>query len=187
MPSGIRGNAVAGMDTRLMCVLLGIAVENWQGRLELPDETATQSVMRATLGFLVDQRWLAEDATGTWAVTTAGRFWFQCVGYSDTVKFHEYGGAVFLLHVISSGSETVVWHKGRFATIGIGSIHVRDHFEVRRENEPTTTSGGVDMREALAVACGLLAEDLEVPQPPQPLPPHAEELRHQMLNYLAQL
>ena len=169
-----------------MCALLGSAAANDEGRLELPEGTATDPAVAPALGFLVEQRWLAEDGTGTWTVTPADRFWFQCVDYFDIVKFHKYGGTVFLLHVLSSGSETVVWHKGRFATIGIGSIHVRQHFEVRRENEPTTTSGGVDMGEALAVACSLLAENLEVPAPPTP-PQHHEELRLHMLNYLERL
>ena len=161
----IRGNAAAGLDSRLMCALLGSAAANDEGRLKLPDGTAIDPVVAPELGFLIEQRWLAEDGTGTWTVTAAGRFWFQCIGYFDTVKFHEHGGAVFLLHVISSGSETVVWHKGRFATISIEFMPQPEHFEVRRENEPTTTSGGVDMREALAVACDLLAENLEVPPP----------------------
>ena len=161
-----------------MCELLRWAAENDDGKLELAAETA----VAAALGFLVEQRWLAEDGTGTWTVTPAGRFWFQSLDYGDTVKFHEYGGAVFLLHVISSGNETVVWHKSRFATIGIHFIPQPDHFEVRRENEPTTMPGGLDMQEALAVACGLLAENLEAPQPPQP-----EELRRHMLNYLGRL
>ena len=181
----IRGNAAAGLDSRLMCALLGSAAANDEGRLELPDGMATDPAVAPTLEFLVEQRWLAEDGTGTWILTAAGRFWFQNLGYGGTVKFHEYGGAVFLLHDTSRGTETVVWHKGRFATIGIGSRHVRNIFEVRRENEPTTTSGGVDMREALAVACGLLAENLEVQQ--QPRPPNWEELRLHMLNYLERL
>lgn len=84
------------------------------------------------LGFLVDQRWLAEDETGTWTVTPTGRFWFQSLHYGDLVKFHEYAGGVFLLHVISSGHETVVWHKGRFATVRIEFIPQPEHFEVRR-------------------------------------------------------
>ena len=89
---------------------------------------------------------------------------------------------MFLLHVISSDNETVVWHKGRFATIGIEFIPQPEHFEVRRENEPTTTPSGVDMQEALAMACGLLAENLEVSQPSQP-----EELRLHMLKYMERL
>lgn len=165
-----------------MCELLRWATATGDGKLELPDEAAIDPVVAATLGFLVEQHWLAENGTRSWTVTPAGRFWFQSQYYGNKMKFYEYGGAVFLLHVTSSGNETVVWHKGRFATISVEFIPQPEHFEVRRENEPTTTSGGVQMREALAVACGLLAEELEVPQPPPP-----EELRLHMLKYLEQL
>ncbi len=182
MPSAIQGNVVAEMDTMLMCELLGQAAVNDNGKLQLPHETAADARIAATLEFLVDQHWLAEDSAGTWTVTPAGRFWFQGLNYGDMVKFFKYGSAVFLLHVISSGSETVVWHRGRFATISIKYVPQPGYFEVRRENEPTTTSGGVNMREALAVACGLLAENLEVPQPPQ-----REDIRLHMLKYVEQL
>ena len=165
-----------------MCALLGRAAANDGGKLALPDETAADPAVAAVLGFLVEQCWLEEEAARTWSVTPAGRFWFQSLHYGDLVMFHEYAGAVFLLHLISRSSETVVWHKGRFATIGIEFIPQPEHFEVRRENEPTTTPGGVQMQEALPVACRLLAENLEEPQPPQPV-----ELRLQMLRYLEQL
>lgn len=165
-----------------MCELLGRASINDNGTLQLPHETVANRAVAATLAFLVDQRWLAENSAETWTVTPAGRFWFHGLNYGDAVKFHEYGGAVFLLHVISSGSETVVWHKGRFATISIKYVPQPEHFVVRRENEPITTTGGTDMQEALAVACGLLAENLEVPQPPQ-----REDLRLHMLKYMEQL
>ena len=165
-----------------MCALLGRAAANDEGKLELPDETAADPAVAAVLGFLVEQCWLEEEAARTWTVTPAGRFWFQGLDYGDLVKFYEHGGAVFLLHLISNSRETVVWHKGRFATIGIEFTPQPEHFEVRRENEPTTAPGGVQMREALAVACGLLAENLEEPQPPQPV-----ELRLHMSHYLEQL
>ena len=78
--------------------------------------------------------------------------------------------------------ETIVWHKGSFATIGVAHFPHREHFEVRKENEPITTSAGVRMEDALAAACALVAEDLDVPQPPKP-----EELRLHMLNYMERL
>ena len=185
MPSAKQGNAATGMDTRLMCELLGQAAVNDDGKLQLLGETAADPGVAALLRFLVDQRWLREDGPGAWIVTLAGRFWFQSLDYGDTVKFHKYGGAVFLLQVRLNRGETIVWHKGRFATINIEFIPQPEHFEIRRENESTTTSGGVGMREALAVACGLLAENLESPQPPQP--PQREELRLHMLDYLERL
>ena len=170
------------MDAGLVCELLRWATAADDGKLELPDETTADPVVVATLGLLVEQHWLAEDGTRSWTVTPAGRFWFQSQYYGNRMKFHEYGSAVFLLHVASSGNETIVWHKGRFATISVEFIPQPEHFEVRKENEPTTTFGGVEMQEALAVACGLLAEDLEGPQPLQP-----EELRLHMLKYLNRL
>ena len=170
------------MNARLMCELLGRATATDDGKLELTDETAADPAVLAALGFLIEQRWLAEDGTATWTVTPAGRFWFTSLRYRDILKFHEYGGPVFLLHVISIRNETVVWHKGRFATISIGFIPQPEHFEIRRENEPTTTSGGVQMDDALAAACALLADDLDVPQPSQP-----EELRLHMRAYMERL
>ena len=112
-------------------------------------------------------------------LTRAGRFWFESLEYGDVVTFREYGGAVFLLNTRSQAEETIVWHKGRFATIGIDRFSHPEHFEVRRENEPVTTSGGFRMEDALAAACALVVEDLDVPQPPKP-----EELRLHMLNYM---
>ena len=137
MATPIQGNAAAGLDSRMMCALLGSAAAYDEGRLALPDETAADPAVAAALGFLVEQCWLVEDGTGTCTVTPAGHFWFQSLGYGDTVKFHEYWGAVFLLQVRSNHRETIVWHKGRFATIGIEFMPQPKHFEVSRENEPT--------------------------------------------------
>lgn len=181
----IEGNAAAGLDSSLTYALLGSAAANDEGRLDLPDGMAADPAVAPMLRFLVEQRWLAEDGTGTRTVTPAGRFWFHSLEYGDTVKFHEYGGAVFLLQLRLNRRETIVWHKGRFATIGIEFMSQPEHFEVRRENEPGITSGGVDMQEALAVACGLLAENLEAP--PAPQPPQWGELGQHMLEYLEQL
>ena len=185
MAMPIEGNAAAGLDSRLMCALLGSAAANDEDRLELPDGAVADPAVAAVHGFLVEQRWLADDGTGTWTLTPRGRFWFQSLSYGDTVKFHEYRGAVFLLQGRRNYRETIVWHKGRFATIGIEFLPQPEHFEVRRENELTTISGGVDMQEALAVACSLLAENLEAP--PAPQPPQREELRLHILNYLERL
>lgn len=181
MPSAIHGNAVAGMDALLMCELLRQASVHNNGKLQLNDETVAGRAV-AELGFLVDQRWLAEDGVGTWTVTPAGQFWFQCLCYGDIVKFHEYSGAVFLLHARSIRNETIVWHKARFATISIEFIPQPEHFEVRKENELTTKHGGVQMQDALVVACCLLAENMEVPQPPQP-----RELGQHMSKYIERL
>lgn len=165
-----------------MCNLLTFAASNREGRLELPVEASADSEVSKILDFLAEQGWLEKDGTdATWGVTPAGRFWFESLDYGDIVAFYEYGGAVFLLHTTST-DETIVWHKGRFATIGISYLSHPEHFEVRKENEPVTTSGGLHMAEALAAACTLIAEDLDLPQPPKP-----QELRLHMLTYLEQL
>ena len=168
------------MNARLMCDLLARAASNREGKLELPVETCADPEVSKVVDFLVEQGWLEKDGgDGTWTVTRAGRFWFESLAYGDIVTFYEYGGAVFLLYTRSNTAETIVWHKGRFATIGIAHILHPEHFEVRRENEPVTTSGGRHMEDALAAACALVAEDLDVPQPPKP-----EELRLHMLKYM---
>ena len=131
------------------------------------------------LAFLVDQRWLSEDRDGACTVTPSGRLWLESLSRRDVVKFIEYGGVVFLLNSRRNADETIVWHNARFATIGVARAWHSEYFEVRRENEPTTTSGGTHMETALATACSLVAEDLDVPRPPEP-----ENLRLQMRNYL---
>ena len=163
-----------------MCDLLERAASNREDKLELPVETGANPEVSKVVDFLVEQGWLEKDGDdGTWTVTPAGRFWFESLNYGDIVTFYEYGGAVFLLYTRSNVAETIVWHKGRFATIGIAHFSHPEHFEVRKENEPVTTSGGTHMEDAVAAACALVAEDLDVPQPPKP-----EELRVHMLNYM---
>ena len=167
------------MNARLMCDLLAQAASNREGRLELPVDTGAHPEVENVVDFLVEQGWLEQGGDGTWNVTATGRFWFESLGYDDVVRFHEYGGAVFLLNTRSNPDETIVWHKGRFATIGIDRFSHPERFAVRRENEPVTTSAGFRMEDALAAACALVAEDLDVPQPPKP-----EELRLHMSNYM---
>lgn len=165
-----------------MCQLLALATSNRKDKLELSVETGADPEVSKILDFLVEQSWLEKDGTdATWGVTPAGRFWVESLDFGDFVTFHEYGGAVFLLHT-RSGDKTVVWHKGRFATISIAYSPHPEHFEVRKENEPVTTSGGFHMADALAAACTLVAEDLDVPLPPKP-----PELRLHMLNYMERL
>ena len=164
---------------RLLIDLLALAASNRDGKLEVPVDTGTDSEVAKVVDFLVEQGWLGIDGDVTRPVTPAGRFWFESLDYGDVVTFHEYGGAVFLLNTRSNPEETIVWHKGRFATIGIAHSPYPEHFEVRRENEPVTTSAGFRMEDALAAACALVAQDLDVPEPPKP-----EELRLHMLKYM---
>lgn len=171
------------MNARLMCDLLARATSNQRGKLELPDEAAADSTITAVLDFLVEQRWLTKDTgAGKWTVTPTGRLWFSSLQNGDLVKFYDYGGAVFLLNTRAHDRETIVWHKGRFATISVSRFPKPEHFQVRRENESITTSGGFRMEDALATACALIAEDLKVPQPPEP-----ENLSQHMLNYVRRL
>ena len=178
----IRERAVIGLDSGLMCRLLGYAVEN-EGKVELPGEAMVDTAVVEMLGFLVQQRWLRELGAGRWSVTRAGRFWFASLGYGHILKFHEYGGEVFLLHIATNATETVVWHRGRFATIGIARGAWREHFEVRIENEPVAMPAGAQMEEALAAACALLAEDLEPSERRQQM----KEIRLQMREYVERL
>ena len=179
MPTPTRKELASRMNGDLMLNLLTRAAANAEGRLRLPEETVADPRIAAVLAFLVDQRWLTDDSDGTWTVTPSGRLWLESLNYGDVVKFIEYGGAVFLLNSRGNADETILWHKGRFATIGVALTSYPEQFEVRRENEPITTSGGTQMETALAKACALVAEDLDVPQPPEP-----ENLRLQMRNYL---
>ena len=179
MATPTRKEAVSRMNAGLMFDLLRRAAANADGRMGLPAETVADPERAAVLAFLVDQRWLSDDSDGTWTVTPSGRLWLESLSYGDVVKFLEYGGAVFLLSSRGNADETIVWHKGRFATIGVARAWHQEHFEVRRENEPITTSGGTHMETALAKACALLAEDLDVSQPPEP-----ERLSLHMRNYL---
>ena len=127
-----------------MCDLLARAASNREGKLELPVETGADPKASKVVDFLVEQGWLEKDGGDrTWTVTPAGRFWFESLEYGDVVTFYEYGGAVFLLSTRSNAAETIVWHKGRFATIGIAHFRHPEHFEVRKENEPRHHVGRV--------------------------------------------
>ena len=163
----------------LMYDLLARAASNCEGKLEPAVDTGVDPEVSTVVDFLVEQSWLEKDGDGTLTVTRAGRFWFESLQYGDVVMFHEYGGAVFLLNTRSNPDETIVWHKGRFATIGIAHFPHPEHFEVRRGNEIVTTSGGYRMEDALVAACGLVAADLNVPQPPKP-----EVLKLHMRKYM---
>ena len=170
------------MNAMLMCDLLALAASDREGRIALPVETGADPEVSKVVDFLVKQGWLEKDrGDRIWTVTPGGRFWIHSIDYGDVVTFYEYGGADFLL-CTRSGAETIVWHNGRFATISVAHLPHPEHFEVRRENEPVTTSGGFHMKDALAAACALLAEDLDVPQPPKP-----QDLRLHMLSYIQHL
>ena len=157
---------VPELNAGLIGGILGRAVECEEGRMVLRAEAFVDSAVRGTLGFLADQNWIKETGLRTWTVTRRGRFWYACLSRSDSLMFHEYGRVVFLLHVVRSGPETIVWHKGRFATIAVADLGWPEYFEVRRENELVPIPAGSHMDEALAAACALLADDLEARQAP---------------------
>ena len=169
------------MDARLTYGLLARGASNPEGKLELPPEAEADPEVSKVVDFLVEQGWLKKDGDdGAWTVTPAGRFWFESLGYGDVVTFHDYGGAVFLLNTRSNVTETIVWHKGRFATISIAHIPQPEHFEVRRENEPVTTSGGIQMEERVWQRHAHSSRrTLDVPEGPKP-----EALSLHMSNYM---
>lgn len=165
-----------------MCELLGIAVAN-EDKLELPEEAIADTAVADMLSFLVRQGWLRECGIGSWTLTRVGRLWFANLGYGHILKFHEYGGEVFLLHFASNATETVVWRWGRFATIGIVHHAWPQHFEVRRENDAVAMPAGDLMEDALVAACALLAENLEPSERQQP----KKEMGLQMREYVERL
>ena len=168
------------MDADLLWRILSSAAAN-KGVLELPAETAANPEVAAVLQFLVDQRWLEDGhAPGICVVTPIARLWVDEVRHGRRLKFYEYGGKAFLLNW--EDRETMVWHRGRFATITVERAWSLEHFEVRLETETVTTSGGHDMETALATACWLLAYDLEMPQPEEP-----EGLEEHMFDFLNRL
>ena len=168
------------MNARLLWELLERAVADPRGKLTL-SERSGDAERDATLAFLADQGWLAEDGgTRVWTVTPSGKFWFSSLGYGDVVQLHRYGGAVFLLHMRSNKRETIIWRKGRFATISVShSRYGGEHFEIRRENEPVVTDGGSLIEYALAKACAMIDDDVEEPEP------KAEDLGGQMRDYVS--
>ena len=168
------------MDANLLWRILSVGVAN-QGVLKLPEETATHPDVAAARQFLVEQGWLEErHGTGRFVVTPIGRLWTEQVSRSESLKFYEYGGKTFLLQWWDR--EVLVWHKGRFATTSIGYVPFPEHFEVRFEMDIVTTLGGYNMENALAIACQLLADDLETPQPKKP-----ELLDAHMFDFLDRL
>lgn len=168
------------MDADLLWRILSTVVAN-QGAVQLTEETAANPEVAAIQEFLVDQRWLEDGhAVGMCVATPIARLWVDEVGHSRRLKFYEYGGKAFLLNW--RNRETMVWHRGRFATITAERAWSLEHFEVRLETETVTTSGGHDMETALATACRLLADDLEMPQPGEP-----ERLKEHMLDFLNRL
>ena len=165
------------MDANLLWRILSAGVVN-EGVLELSEEAATHPEVAAILHFLMEQGWLEKGhAVGTCVVTPIGRLWVDEVRHGKCLKFYEYGGKVFLLNW--QNSETMVWHMGRFAAISIKSVPFPEHFEVRVEMETVTTSGGQNMENALATACQLLADDLQMPEPSEP-----ERLDADMFKFL---
>ena len=141
------GGRALELNVRLMCDLLAQATSNHEGKFELSVDTGADPEISKVVDFLLEQGWLEKGGDGTWTVTPAGRFWFESRQYGDVVTFHEYGGAIFLLNTRSNAAETIVWHRGRFATIGIAYFPHPEHFEVRKENERVTTSGGLRMED----------------------------------------
>lgn len=165
-----------GLDASLLCRLLQAAAAN-AGLLRLATESAERPEVAAVLRFLAEQRWLEADRdAATWRLTPIGRLWIEDLSHSPYVKFHRHDGELFLLHW--DDRETVVWRRGRFATITV-PFGFRERYEVRLEMDPVTTAAGTEMADALAAACRLLAGHLRVPPPSKP-----ERLETRMHRFL---
>ena len=95
-----------------MCDLLARGASNREGKFELSIDMGVDPGVSKIVDFLLEQGWLEKGGDGIWTVTPAGRFWFESLQYGDVVRFHEYGGAVFLLNTRPNAAETIVWHKG---------------------------------------------------------------------------
>lgn len=167
------------LDARLLCRLLQAAVAN-AGLLRLATESAGHPEVAAVLQFLAEQRWLeAGRDAATWRLTAIGRLWIEDLSHNPNVKFHRHDGELFLVHW--NDRETVVWHRGRFATIAV-PFGFRERYEVTLETEPVATAAGTEMADALASACRLLCGVPAVPPPTKP-----ERLETRMHRFLSRL
>ena len=153
------------MNANALCRLLLIADNAGAPRIRIPEDMLAGADMAAVVEFLVGQGWLVED-DDCWAITPVGRLWIRSVDHDyDAVKFYEYGGETFLVHPRINREEIMVWHSGRFVTVkpALFHFHSPGPYELRRDAELITTSAGPGPEEALAAACRLLVDSLDVP------------------------
>ena len=177
-PDSAAGSEHLRLDASLLCRLLRAGIAGGD-RLRLPAEFSGHPEVAAVLHFLADQRWLEETGdAATWRVTPIGRLWIENLSLSPSVKFHRHDGQLYLVHW--NDRETVVWRRGRFATITV-PFGVREGYEVRLEAAPVATAAGTEMADALAAACRLLAGR------PAPAPAGPERLEARMLRFLSRL
>ena len=155
------------MDADVLCRLLLFADNAGAGRFRIAEDVLAGAEVAAVVEFLVGQGWIVEDDDG-WAITPVGRLWIRSVHHDyDAVKFYEYGGETFLVHPRINREEIVVWHSGRFVTVKPALLHFHcpGPYELRRDVELVTTSAGPGPEDALAAACRLLVDSLDVPGP----------------------
>ena len=154
------------MDASALCRLLLFADNAGAGRIRIAEDVLACADMAAVVEFLVGQGWIVED-DDCWAITPVGRLWIRSVHRDyDTMKFYEYGGETFLVHPRINREEILVWHSGRFVTVepALFDFHSPGPYELRREAELITTSAGPGPADALAAACRLLVDSLDVPR-----------------------
>ena len=75
------------LNMDLMCQLLDRGAQTAEGRNPIAEEDRRHPAIRATVEFLVDQRWIKEEGSGMWAATCAGRFWLTRLSCGDTLAF----------------------------------------------------------------------------------------------------
>ena len=170
------------MDAKALCQLLLFADNADAPHIRIAEDVLTRADMAGVVEFLVGQGWIVED-DDCWAITPVGRLWIRSVHHDyETVKFYEYGGETFLVHPRINREEIMVWHSGRFVTVKPVLFHFRSPgaYELRRDTESITTSAGPGPEDALAAACRLLVDRLDVPGPSEEAddrPPSMYQLR----------
>ena len=170
------------MDPNVACQLLLFADNADAPQIRISDDVLARSDTTAVLEFLIRQEWIVRN-DDLWSITPTGRLWIRSVEHHyDLVKFHEYCGETFLVHTRSNQDELIVWHSGSFVTITPATFrfHSPGPYVLRRDAELIATSAGPNPEDALAAACRMLVETLDVPEPLQEANagfPHTYQLR----------
>ena len=170
------------MDPNVACQLLLFADNVDAPQIYISNNVLARSDTTAVLEFLIRQEWIVRN-DDLWSITPTGRLWIRSVEHHyELVKFHEYGGETFLVHTRSNQDELIVWHSSSFVTItpATSRFHSPGPYLLKRDAEFIATSAGPNPEDALAAACRMLVEVLDVPEPLQEANagfPHTYQLR----------